>query len=94
MTEALPQVPEATTPAQALDREQLRAALLRLQEAVSRGGLDDQALDCLTRGLQSAPHKAALAQIRLALDDFDFDLAQQSLNELLSQLHDEEPQTP
>jgi PAS domain S-box-containing protein len=94
VTEALPQVPEASTPAQALDREQLRAALLRLQEAVSRGGLDDQALDCLTRGLQSAPHKAALAQIRLALDDFDFDLAQQSLNELLGQLHDEEPQTP
>ncbi|MCR4510241.1 PAS domain S-box protein [Pseudomonas sp. 32.2.56] len=94
VAEALPQVPEATTQVQALDLEQLRAALLRLQQAVSRGGLDDQALDCLSQGLQDAQQKKALARIRQALDDFDFDQAQQALSELQQQLHDEENQTP
>lgn len=94
VAEALPQVPEATTQAQTLDLEQLRAALLRLQQAVSRGGLDDQALDCLSQGLQDAQQKKALARIRQALDDFDFDQAQQALSELQQQLHDEESQTP
>lgn len=94
VAEALPQVPEATTQVQALDLEQLRAALLRLQQAVSRGGLDDQALDCLSQGLQDAQQKKALARIRQALDDFDFDQAQQALSELQQQLHDEESQTP
>ena len=94
VAEALPQVPETTTQIQTLDLDQLRAALLRLQQAVSRGGLDDQALDCLRQGLHSAQQKAALAHIRQALDDFDFDLAQQALTELLHQLHDEESQTP
>lgn len=94
VAEALPQVPEATTQAQTLDLEQLRAALLRLQQAVSRGGLDDQALDCLSQGLQDAQQKKALARIRQALDDFDFDQAQQALSELQQQLHDEEGQTP
>jgi HPt (histidine-containing phosphotransfer) domain-containing protein len=94
VAEALPQVPEATTQAQTLDLEQLRAALLRLQQAVSRGGLDDQALDCLSQGLQAAQQKKALARIRQALDDFDFDQAQQALSELQQQLHDEESQTP
>jgi len=94
VAEALPQVPEAITQAQTLDLEQLRAALLRLQQAVSRGGLDDQALDCLSQGLQDAQQKKALARIRQALDDFDFDQAQQALSELQQQLHDEESQTP
>ncbi|MFG0721438.1 PAS domain S-box protein [Pseudomonas sp. GLN_6] len=94
VAEALPQVPEATTQVQTLDLEQLRAALLRLQQAVSRGGLDDQALDCLSQGLQDVQQKKTLARIRQALDDFDFDQAQQALNELQQQLHDEESQTP
>jgi PAS domain S-box-containing protein len=94
VAEALPQVPETPAQIQTLDLDQLRAALLRLQQAVSRGGLDDQALDCLRQGLHGAQQKAALAHIRQALDDFDFDLAQQALTELLHQLHDEESQTP
>ncbi|WP_347507517.1 response regulator [Pseudomonas anguilliseptica] len=91
---SLLQVPATTTETQTLDLEQLRAALLRLQHAVSRGGLDDQALDCLSLGLQGAQQKKALARIRQALDDFDFEQAQQALSELLQQLHDEESQTP
>jgi PAS domain S-box-containing protein len=94
VAEALPQVPETTTQIQTLDLDQLRAALLRLQQTVSRGGLDDQALDCLQQGLHGAQQKAALAHIRQALDDFDFDLAQHAITELLHQLHDEESQTP
>lgn len=94
VAEALPLVPEATTQTQTQDSQQLRAALLRLQQAVSRGGLDDQALAYLSLGLQGAQQKKALARMRQALDDFDFDLAQQSLSELLQQLHDEESQTP
>jgi CheY-like chemotaxis protein len=94
VAEALPQVPETTTQIQTLDLDQLRAALLRLQQAVSRGGLDDQALDCLRQGLHGVQQKAALAHIRQALDDFDFDLAQHAITELLHQLHDEESQTP
>lgn len=94
VAEALPQVPETTTQTQTLDLEQLRATLLRLQQAVSRGGLDDQALAYLSQGLQGAQQKKALARIRQALDDFDFDQAQQALSELLQQLHDEESQTP
>jgi HPt (histidine-containing phosphotransfer) domain-containing protein len=69
------------------------AANLALTHLAGLGLAIEQAFN-QREGLQSAQHKAALAQIRLALDDFDFDLAQQSLNELLGQLHDEEPQTP
>jgi PAS domain S-box-containing protein len=94
VAEALPQVPKPLEKTQTVGREQLRDALLRLQQAISRGGLDDQALSCLTEGLQGAQQKKALDHIRQALDDFDFELAQQSLTELLHQLHDEDSQTP
>ncbi len=94
VAQALPQVPQsAGAPAQ-LDLEQVRDAAQRLQLAVSRGGLDDQALDSLSQGLTSAQLSAIVAQVRQALDDFDFDLAQQSLAELLRQLHDKDDQTP
>ena len=91
---ALPKAPAAAMAAAVVDHKQLRAALQRMQQAISRGGLDDQALHDLTHGLQSAAQKETVAQIRLALDDFDFDLAQQALLDLLDQLADEDVQTP
>ncbi|MFP6847099.1 MAG: PAS domain S-box protein [Pseudomonas sp.] len=94
VAEALPQVPDVAVSTQTHNVELMRGALQRLQETFSRGGLDDQALNYLNQGLHSAAQKVAMEQMRLALDDFDFDRAQQSLSELLSLLQDEENLTP
>lgn len=94
VSEALPQVSEVTAEARAFNYEQVRGALQRLQETLCRGALDDQALQDLSEGLHSGPQKVALTEVRRALDDFDFDLAQQWLSKLANQLQDEEAQTP
>ena len=94
VSEALPQVSEVTAEARAFNYEQVRGALQRLQETLCRGALDDQALQDLSEGLHSGPQKMALTEVRRALDDFDFDLAQQWLSKLENQLQDEEAQTP
>ncbi|HWV08013.1 MAG TPA: hypothetical protein VN156_00630, partial [Pseudomonas sp.] len=59
----------------------------RLRQAVQRGGLDDEALAILERGLAG---DGRMAGVRQALDDFDFDQALDALDQVLQHLTDEE----
>ncbi|MDH1262803.1 PAS domain S-box protein [Pseudomonas sp. GD03944] len=65
----------------------LREAGERLRHAVQRGGLDDEALAILERGLAG---DGRMASVRQALDDFDFDQALDALDQVLQHLTDEE----
>ncbi|MDF3867190.1 PAS domain S-box protein [Pseudomonas denitrificans (nom. rej.)] len=78
--ESVPLVPEAV--ADAVDQavgeaasQDLRDALQALQLALSRGGLDDQALERLRLGTAQGEHREAFEALRYAIDDFDFDQA-------------------
>lgn len=90
VAEVVPLVPEKGASTHRLDVKTLREACLQLRTALQRGGLDDEAMAVLDDGLADA---SALAQIRQALDDFDFDQALDALDQLLLQLQDEETAT-
>ncbi|MBB3119674.1 MHYT domain-containing protein [Pseudoduganella violacea] len=91
-SEALPAVPAevpVTTPA-LLELRQTAAAL---DKALARGALDDAALAQLGLALQDHAASTTLAKLQAALDDFDFALARQLLQEILAQAlpHNESP---
>ena len=76
----------------------LRAGRL-LGAALARGALDDAALAGLAAALSGHPAAACVTQVQAALSDFDFDLAQQQLDAVLSTLgehdkHDEHDNNP
>jgi len=78
--ESVPLVPEAAAEAVgqiagAAASQDLRNALQALQLALSRGGLDDQALERLRLGTAHGEHREAFEALRYAIDDFDFDQA-------------------
>jgi len=55
--------------------QDLRDALQALQLALSRGGLDDLALERLRLGTAQGEHRETFEALRYAIDDFDFDQA-------------------
>lgn len=74
--DSVPLVPEAVAEVVGEAASQdLREALHALQLALSRGGLDDQALERLRLGTAHSEHRDAFEALRYAIDDFDFDQA-------------------
>lgn len=74
--ESVPLVPDAVAEAVGeAASEDLHDALQALQLALSRGGLDDQALERLRLGTAQGKHREAFEALRYAIDDFDFDQA-------------------
>ncbi|MBB4867702.1 PAS domain S-box-containing protein [Pseudomonas nitritireducens] len=55
--------------------DDLREALQALELALSRGGLDDAALERLRAGTARGEYHETFASLNLAIDDFDFDQA-------------------
>ncbi|SFU88654.1 PAS domain S-box protein [Pseudoduganella namucuonensis] len=78
-----PAAVRATAPAVHFDADAARAAALALMDALRRGALDDAALARLAASLQGRAPAGALAQLRRALDDFDFSLAQTKLDAVM-----------
>ncbi|MFS2124994.1 histidine kinase, partial [Pseudomonas sp. Pseusp97] len=74
--ESVPLVPEAVSEVVGeVASQDLRDALQALQLALSRGGLDDQALERLRLGIAHGEHREAFEALRFAIDDFDFEQA-------------------
>ena len=88
----VPQVPEGTVTVQSptADLSSLREQASQLRHALQRGGLDDETLAAMEYAAGGTAYVVALNDMRLALDDFDFDQALAVLDKLLLQLHDEE----
>jgi HPt (histidine-containing phosphotransfer) domain-containing protein len=75
-------VPSAA-PVAAFDAVAVREAGAALQHSLTRGALDDAALVRLARVLHGHVPPAALAPVQMAIDDFDFTLAETRLATLL-----------
>ncbi|WP_166106595.1 MHYT domain-containing protein [Duganella aceris] len=77
----------------AYDPAAVREKASALLPSLQRGALDDARLTALTSSLAGAPaaHTQQLAALHSALNDFDFPLAQGTLQELLANLAAENP---
>jgi CheY-like chemotaxis protein len=77
----------------AYDAAAARQKASALLPSLQRGALDDARLTALTASLAGAPaaHTQQLAALHSALNDFDFPLAQGTLQELLASLATEKP---
>jgi len=73
---SVPLVPEAASASVGeVASQDLREALQALQLALSRGGLDDEALERLRQGTAQNQYRETFQALHLAIDDFDFDQA-------------------
>ncbi|QBE64321.1 MHYT domain-containing protein [Pseudoduganella lutea] len=70
-------------PAALLDTAAVRAAAEALQHSLARGALDDAALASLSQALHGHVPPATLAPLQMAIDDFDFTLAETRLATML-----------
>jgi hypothetical protein len=87
------QLPPAPPALPQLDIAELEAVARTLEQSLARGALDDEALTRLSALLQGHVAPAAMAQLHLALDDFDFALARQRLQALTAALLATVPET-
>ena len=77
-------VPVASAaPVAAFDAVAVREAGAALRHSLARGALDDAALVRLAQALHGHAPPAALAPVQMAIDDFDFTLAETRLETLL-----------
>ena len=75
----------AGAPPAAVDPERVRRSGAALLQSLRRGALDDAALAELSAALAGHANPDLMAQVQVAIADFDFDLAQQRLAALLGQ---------
>ena len=87
------QLPPPPAPQQALDIAALRGTAAALEQSLARGALDDAALARLSKLLQGHVAPATMAQLHMAIDDFDFALARQRLQALTAPLLATDPET-
>lgn len=86
--ESVPLLPEIVAQPAEAPASALREALGALQLALSRGGLDDQALDRLSAGMAHGEHRETFESLRFAIDDFDFDRALEWVKTLSARLEE------
>ncbi|MES2261082.1 MAG: MHYT domain-containing protein [Pseudomonadota bacterium] len=83
-----PALPATATPAPApaapFDADALQNTANALLQSLKRGALDDAALARLAAGVQGRVADSTLAQLHLALADFDFSLAQTRLHAVMA----------
>ncbi|WP_338767323.1 MHYT domain-containing protein [Massilia sp. METH4] len=71
------------SPAGPFDTAAVRTAAEALRHSLTRGALDDDALASLSQALQGHVPPATLAPLQMAIDDFDFTLAETRLEAVL-----------
>ncbi|QGZ39821.1 MHYT domain-containing protein [Pseudoduganella flava] len=71
-------------PAAPFDAQALQVAGEALARSLARGALDEPALAALAQALHGHVPPAALAPLRMAIDDFDFTLAESRLADILA----------
>jgi HPt (histidine-containing phosphotransfer) domain-containing protein len=76
--------PKAQSARPVADLDRARRAGNVLRDALKRGGLDDAALAGLAAATSGHPLAARVAQVHEAISDFEFDLALQQLDTVLS----------
>jgi PAS domain S-box-containing protein len=87
------QLPPPPAPQKTLDILALRSCAAALEQSLARGALDDAALARLSELLQGHVAPATMAQLHMAIDDFDFALARQRLQALTAPLLATDPET-